>query len=515
MPRRRVVGEGNGARGGEQTGMKKALVLTLDLGTSSVRAMLFDARGRAVPGAEAQTAYAQTTGADGGVETDPEMLLTLTVGAVRKLVKAADAPTLARIAGVGVSCFWHSLVGVGADGRAVTPLLSWADARAQVQATRLQKTLDESEYHKRTGCVLHPSYWPAKLCWLYETRPQEAAKAAQWMSFGEYLTLRLFGEAKCSLSMASGTGLLDPNTKRWDDKTLAALPVTRDHLVTPDDQAEPQSGVVKEWARGLGPLQSLPWFPAFVDGACSNVGSGATGDDRIAINVGTSGAMRVAVRAAHVDIAPGLFCYRVDGERLLVGGAFANGGNVHAWAGRTLLLGTARAETRTVAALPPDGHGLTVLPLWAGERSPGWHVGARATVTGMNLHTTPQDILRASLEAVAYQFAAVRDTLGASHPSATQIVASGGALVHDTAWTQIMADVFGVPVTTSRVFEASSRGAALLALSALGLIGDLADVPAFLGKTYTPHPASHAVYEKARARHEALYALMLGGNGAK
>ena len=181
---------------------------------------------------------------------------------------------------------------------------------------------------------------------------------------------------------------------------------------------------------------------------------------------------------------------------------------------RRLQLGDPKAAARAAAALPPDSHGLTVLPFWAGERSPGWHVGARAAVTGMNLHTTPADILRASEEAVAYTFAAVRDLLVAQYPSATEIVASGGALTHDPAWAQIMADAFGVPVTTSRVFEASSRGAALLALDSLGLISDLGDVPTYLGKTYTPDPTHHEIYTKARARQEALYAQMLGGTKA-
>ena len=489
--------------------MKKALILTLDMGTSSVRAMLFDTHGRALPGAEAQISYTQTTTGDGGVETEAEALLGRTVQCIRQLLKASDKETSGRIAGVGISCFWHSLVGVGPDGRAVTPLFSWADTRSQTQAEKLQTELDEHAYHARTGCVLHTSYWPAKLRWLQETHGELFSQVKQWMSFGEYAAHRLFGETKCSLSMASGTGLFDPNAKAWDDKTLRDLPITLDQLSPLAAQGESQSGVTSEWAQSLGVLKDLPWFPAWGDGACSNVGSGATDASRIALNVGTSAAMRVAVQADHVDIPDGLFCYRVDEERFLIGGAFANGGNVYAWAQKTLQIGDRKAAARAVAALTPDGHGLAVLPFWAGERSPGWHVGAHAAITGMNLHTTPPDILRASLEAVAYGFAAVRDRLITQYPAAAEIVASGGALVHDPTWTQMMTDTFGVPVKTSRVFEASSRGAALLASHSLGLLRDLGDVPAYLGRTYTPDPTHYAIYAKARARQEALYRQML------
>ncbi len=309
--------------------------------------------------------------------------------------------------------------------------------------------------------------------------------------------------------MASGTGLFDQNAANWDSKVLSTLGLTPAQMNPLADRNEPQTGLTDDWAKRLAPLRDLPWFPAVGDGACSNIGSGATGATRIAINVGTSGAMRVAVKAERIDIPNGLFCYRVDKERFLIGGAFANGGNVYAWESETLQLGKREAMSRRLGTMPPDGHGLTVLPFWAGERSPGWHVGARATVTGMNLHTTPLDILRASLEAIAYRFAKVHDLLIQQYPQAQEIVASGGGLVHDPAWIQIMADVFGVPVTASKVFEASSRGAALLALNSLGLLPDLSAVPTYLGKTYAPNSDNHAVYKKARARHEELYAKML------
>ena len=489
--------------------MKKALILTLDMGTSSVRAMLFDTRGRVLPDAEVQIAYSQTTTADGGVQTDAEALLALTVNCLKQLLRKTDKETRGRVAGVGVSCFWHSLVGVGEDGRAVTPLFSWADSRATAQAEKLQSEMDAAAYHARTGCVLHPCYWPAKMLWLQEMEPKQFSRAAHWMSFGEYLQFRLFNSTTCSLSMASGTGLLNQNTKEWDPQTLTELPIALRQLNTLDDQAVPVTGLTAEWTGTLNALKDLPWFPASGDGACSNVGSGAVDAGRIAINVGTSGAMRVAVKADTLDIPDKLFCYRVDDERFLVGGAFANGGNVYAWAEKTLQLGDRRAAGKAAAALLPDGHGLTVLPFWAGERSPGWHAGARAAIMGMNLHTTPAEILRASLEAVAFQFADVYDILIAQFPSAAQIVASGGALTGDPAWAQMMADAIGTPVTASRVGEATSRGAGLLALKSLGHIRDLSEVPAFLWKTYTPDPKTHEIYQKARARQAALYAEVL------
>jgi gluconokinase len=416
----------------------------------------------------------------------------------------------ARIAGVGISCFWHSLVGVGENGRAVTPLYSWADTRSQEYAVELAKKLDPGEYHRRTGCFLHSSYWPAKLTWLAETAAGEFQRATHWMSFGEYVALRLFGKAICSVSTASGTGLFDPNLLRWDKSTLEALPLSTDQLNPISEHNGYQQGLAQEWAPALAAVRDVPWFPALGDGACSNVGSGAWSENRIAVNVGTSGAMRIVVGGERADIKPGLFCYRADETRFVIGGALTGGGNIYAWLHDTLKLDSRQTAARKLSVMPPDSHGLTVLPFWAGERSPGWRLGARATITGLNLHTTALDILRASLEAVAYTFADILDRLRASYPNASEIIASGGAVLHSPAWVQIMADVFGCTVSISDVPEASSRGAALFALERLGLIESLSSAPLYTGRVYRPSPERGPAYGRARARYADLYRTLLG-----
>lgn len=488
--------------------MTDPLVLALDMGTSSVRAMLFDHRGRAVPEREAQLGYAYSMTADGGVETDADILVARTVECVRQTLALCPKKEKRRIIGVGVSCFWHSIVGVGKDNRAVTPLYSWADTRSARYVPELAKLVNGPKYHSVTGAELHPCFWPSKLLWLQAERRQQFDLAAKWMSFGEYLELKLFGFARCSVSMASGTGLFHQNKCDWDNSLFSVLPIRREQLNIVVDRQEPLSGMSAPFAGALPELADVPWFPALGDGACSNVGCGAVGETRLAINIGTSGAIRVMVPAATMDIRAGLFCYRMDRNNFVSGGAFANGGNVYAWEHASLLLQGRKAASRRVSTMPPDSHGLTILPFFAGERTPGWNLNARATVTGINLHTTPFDIVRASLEAVAYSIDGTRQLLHQNFPHIKEVVASGGALVHDPMWVQIMADVFNQPVITSKVFEASSRGAALLALQSLGLITNLAEMPSYLGKTYTPDPARAEIYRRGKARYDALYSVM-------
>ncbi|MEI7770310.1 MAG: FGGY-family carbohydrate kinase, partial [Chloroflexales bacterium] len=219
-----------------------------------------------------------------------------------------------------------------------------------------------------------------------------------------------------------------------------------------------------------------------------------------------------ALRTVQPDpeaVPPGLWCYRVNRDHALVGGATSEGGNVYAWLRQTLRLGEPVAVEAALAALPPDNHGLTVLPFIAGERSPGWAGDVPASIHGLTMATTPLAILRASLEAVAYRFALIARRLPPCS-SDVRVIASGGALLSSPAWMQIFADVLGRPVVASGEAEATSRGAALLALRTLGVQPSLDAAPAAGGPAYEPDVARHAVYQGAIARQAWLYERLVG-----
>src|SRR5262249_19255407 len=153
-----------------------------------------------------------------------------------------------------------------------------------------------------------------------------------------------------------------------------------------------------------------------------------------------------------------------------VGGALNDGGNLFEWLKSTLRLPPLRAVDDEVAALQPDAHGLTVLPFWGGERSTGWANDARGSIVGLRFHTTPVEILRACMEAIALRLGEIDQLLLQVHPGGREVVATGGALLRSPAWMQMLADVLGRPVSASLEPEASSRGASLLALETLGLL---------------------------------------------
>ena len=476
-----------------------SLVVALDIGTSSVRALAFDNAGRKV-GAEAQIPYVQTTLPDGGVEIGADFLLDLLGRCLDQLL-----PTLTEEIGiVAISCFWHSLMAVDEANAPQTAVISWADNRAAAWIGALRRVLDEDACHARLGCVFHTSYWPAKLLWLRDERPELFQKPLRWMGFGEYLGLKWCGEARVSLAMASGTGLFDQNKCEWDDAMVAHLPISCDQL--PPFSAE-LPALKSELARRWPQLAKSRWFSALGDGACSNIGSGCADATRIGLNAGTSGALRVVLRDWNGAPPRGLWRYRVDETRSLVGGALSNAGNVLDWTRHTFRLPDDWQSQ--IAALKPDAHGLTILPFLAGERAPLWNGQARFALEGANWETQPLAIMRAVLEGAALRFAAVGSLLLQLAPQ-SEIVFSGGVLEGIPAWQTILCDALGAPLTGSREFEASARGAALLALERCGVISDVAQVPFERGAHLEPNEDNHQIYRRALERQNALYGKIYG-----
>jgi gluconokinase len=471
------------------------LILTVDIGSSSVRVLLYDRLGRQVAGIGAQARYEILATMNGAAEVDPDWLL----------VQAGAAA--GQIGGVAVDSFVTSLLAVDGAGQPLTPVITYADTRAGDAAAQLRRELDESAVQQRTGCLLRAGYWPARLAWLRRTAPHLWRPAHRWITFGEYLELKFFGRCRAGYSAASWSGLLDRQQLRWDQPLLTHLGLAESQLSPLVDCDEPLRRPVDAYANRWPALAGVPWFPALGDGAAANLGSGCTHPGRLALTLGTTGALRMmAPTVEHVP--PGLWCYRVDRRQQLLGGATSEGGNVYAWAAGALRLAGVADVEAALAAIPPDSHGLTILPFFAGERSPDWGNHSTATIHGLTLATTPLAILRAGLEAVALRFAVIAQRVAGQGAAGSQLIASGSALTQSPVWAQIFADVLGRPLLLSAEAEATSRGSALLALRSLGLIQSLAELPAADGRRFEPDPDRHDIYRAAIARQQTLYARL-------
>jgi len=304
--------------------------------------------------------------------------------------------------------------------------------------------------------------------------------------------------------MASGTGLFNHATNDWDDETLEAIGISRPQLspvvdFEPLDFSRPSPLVPR-------PLLSSLWFPALGDGACSNIGCGAVEPETAALMVGTSSVMRVMTTEEDVKPPFGLWHYRADREHHLVGGAQSNGGVVFQWLTETLKLPDDWEER--IAAMEPDEHGLTILPFLLGERAPEWDASVPSAVIGIRLHHTSLHLMRAFMEAVALRMALIHRLVKQAVPSVNRIIATGGALVRSRVWAQMFADALGQPITLCLEPEASARGAAIMALRAMGIWRTFSDYPPKFGATFEPNDEHHKQFLFALKRQRKLYDLV-------
>ena len=482
--------------------MAEPLILALDIGTSSSRAAFFDITAHRAAPTVTQHDYPLLTSADGMSEIEPGALF----GAVRSCItetlhrRRADAALRARpIAGIGVSCFPHSMVGCVEKGEAVTRIITWADSRCRDAAEVLRKRFDERKIHAHTGCMLRSQFWPAKMAWLQRVEARLFARVRQWMSPAEWLQLRLAGDARCSISMASGTGLFDPAAMKWDAGMLKSAEISPEYLRPPGDEP---TVVVGALAQEFPELRGVPWYPGIGSGVAGSLGCGATRPGLAAIHLGTSAAIRVTREGA--PVAPfGMCCFRVDARRHLVDGTVSNAGNLRAWCLRELRLNDGPELEAALAARPGPQQGLVVLPSWNGERAPTWNEDAVGTIHGIRQSTTALDILQAITEASYHRIERAIEVLCEGGHGVPKLIVSGG-IAKSASGIERLANVLGRPVYVNGEPDVAMRGAAVFALEKLGY-----PIAAFKPiNLVKPRKAAAHEYADARERQRRIEELL-------
>ncbi|MBK8022070.1 MAG: carbohydrate kinase [Chloroflexi bacterium] len=481
-------------------------LLVLDIGSSSVRTSLFDGQAEPIFGASISREHSLDYSIPGAAVCDARTLRGLIETCIDDLL---THPRAKYITAVCAAAFADSLVGLDERGTPLTPVYTYADVRASSAIPDLRARLDPAAVHQRTGCVLHPSHRPAKLAWLRQTEPELFGQVQEWVDFPAYLYRAWLGDARSTFSISAWSGLLDRQHLVWDKPLLDAVGVGLDQLPLLIDFDEPLVGLRDAYRMRWSKLAEVPFYPAVGDGAAANVGAGAVGPDRVALTVGTTAALRRVLTDESSALPAGLFGYRVSSKHHLIGGATTEGGNIYAWARSVLNVPDPVEDALLVR--PPDAHGLTFLPLLAGERSPGYALDATGSIVGLRMDTTPIDILQAAMEGVALRLSQIYDLLAA--PEEARIFAGGGVVRASRAWTQMIADALNRPLHIIDSDEVTARGAAVLAMVALtgkSLVeAATSSYPATIRAVVEPNPEAASILHAARERMSRLYAFRL------
>jgi gluconokinase len=485
-------------------------ILTLDIGTSSVRAMLYEPDATPVFGASVSRDHALEHPEPGAAVVDARTLRGLVETCIDDLL---THPRARQIAAVACAAFADTLVGLDERGTPVTPVYTYADSRAAGAIARLSERFDAAALHQRTGCVLHPAHRLAKLAWLHDAHPDLFAAASEWVDFPTYLYRAWFGLARTSLSLGSWSGMIDRTRRDWGGDIAEAIGVPRDALPAIADYREAFQGLSSPYKMRWGALADTPFLLPVGDGAAANIGVGAVDASVAALTVGTTAALRVIITAdAPPALPPGIFGYRVDATHHLIGAATTEGGSIYTWAQEALRLSPDIEEALLLR--DPDSHGLTVLPFLSGERSPGYAAHATGAIIGLRLETTPLDIAHALMESVALRLALIVEHLRL--PQQVAIAAGGGVIRASRAWTQMIADAMNRPLFVIDSDEVTARGAAILALAALNAqpIDTVRDAyPPSVRMRIDPTTEGVDALQHARARQTDLYTRLIAQGG--
>ncbi|HET8601412.1 MAG TPA: gluconokinase [Segeticoccus sp.] len=446
------------------------VVLGIDVGTTAVKVVAFG-----VGTGEQRSAareYPLLQPAPGWQVQDPDTVVSALEGALAECVSAVAGR---RVLGVSLSTAMHGLIGLDAAKRPLTPLVTWADSRSEQEAATLRDSGEAEVLRRHTGTPVHPMSPLTKLMWFARHEPRLCAAVHHWVGLKDYVLWSLTGVLATELSSASGTGLLDLDAGDWSPFAADLAGVELGQLPTVLDTTAALS-LRRGVAAAVGLPAGLPVVTGAADGPLGNLGTGAIDPGTIGISVGTSGAARMVVPRPQLDTAGRLFCYALTTDAWVTGGAVSNGGVVLRWAGQVFGRGegTVLSDEDLLAGaaeVPAGSEGLVMLPYLLAERAPLWDPQLPGAFLGVRHHHGAAHFVRAAVEGVALQLAAIVDELAGLHP--VRDVRVTGGVFRAALWRQVLAAAVGRPLHVAGGAWDTARGAAVLGLVGLGRAGDL------------------------------------------
>jgi len=487
------------------------LILTLDLGTSALKATLFGLDGAVLArgGGAVPTLHPR----DGWAEQDPEDWWAAARSAVAALdiAGAVGRGAGGRIRAIGLTSQREGVVPVARDGHPLARCIIWMDRRAQAEAEELGRQFPD--LHQRTGMIADATFTAGKLLWLRRHEPDVLRRAAWLLQPRDYLYLRLAATVLTDPSLASRTMFYDLRRRRWAEDVLEAVGVRTEQLPPVHPSLWAPGRLTREAAADLGLTEGVPVVAGGGDRPCEVLGAGATErrameSSGTATNLSLPGPLPEPVPegiliSAHV--VPGQFLWEQG---------MAPSGAILSWLGGILGVSTRTASegetdlTARGAASPPGARGLLFLPHPNGARAPWWNPRARAAWSGLSLDHTPDDLVRSVLEAIAFEGRGALEALARHGRAVDEVVLVGGS-GRSKVWAGIKANIWNRPVILPRQADAASLGAMILAGAAVGAL--TLDDAARLNPPSArldPDPAVAVRYEEIYARYRDLYARL-------
>lgn len=482
-------------------------VIGIDLGTGSTKALAVARSGMVLE--SAQVAYPTLCPEPGHQEQVPELIWQAFV----KCLSRITGNMKQRPSALCLSSTMHSVIPLDAKGRPLMNMMIWADNRSASIATRIYRSSAAEMLYEQTGTPIHAMAPLCKIRWLKENKAELFQETAKFVSIKEYVWFKLFGAYEVDYSIASATGLFDIEALTWNSNALDTAGIRPDQLSSPVNSNHMRTCTDTSHCAQLGIDDTTPVFIGASDGCLANIGSFAMSDGVMALTIGSSGAARVTRKAPVQNFRDMSFNYCLDDMYFVCGGATNNGGLALKWYAEKVIgrsLTSAHDYTllfNDLAETEPGADGIIFLPYLMGERSPVWNSDARGVFFGMRGAHGKAHLTRAVIEGISMALYDIAHGMMENGLSFEQVHVSGG-FVHSEEWLQILANVFGKKICLINSADASSIGAAFLALKHLGMIESYEVLKPKLVREFLPQQKYVPVYNRMFAKYRALYASL-------
>ena len=486
-----------------------ACLLGIDLGTSSVKAVLVDDRGRLLKTGSRE--YAIHSPRPGRAEQSTEEWWKSTVCAVREAVEGREASVQA----VGLSGQMHGTVLVDGKHNPIGPAIIWADQRSIEEVDEFTSLAGKDLLAGAAGTAPAAGFMGPTLLWIKRFTPDILDRSMNCLLPKDFLRLRFTGECATESSDASSTALFDITKRTWSSEIIGrvGLPET---LFPPVLEPEQIGGQLRgEAANELGLPAGIPVSAGCADQAAQAGGNGLIEPGKGSVTVGSGGQIFIPVErpVKNEKLNLHVFCHAPT-NRWYVMGAMLTAGLSLRWFRDLLGLSGEENAYEKLSSLAggvaAGSEGILFLPYLAGERSPLMDPLARGSFVGLTLRHGQGHVSRAIMEGVAYALRQVLETISELTVPVGNLLAAGNGL-ESPVWRQIMADVLNRPLSLSREGEQAGRGAAMIAGIGAGIYHDYSELEGIVAdrrEVTDPTPAHRELYNKQYGRFCRLYPLL-------
>ncbi|WP_067925043.1 xylulokinase [Alicyclobacillus shizuokensis] len=477
-------------------------VLTIDLGTSACKAMLFGAG--LDPLYEVTVPYPRQVTPDGEACQSPDDWIRTLQQAVSRLLGEAPPAAVRMIA---LTSQRETVVPVGEDMRPLAPALLWLDGRGTAEADALQDAF-QGRVREWTGLAPGAAYSAGKILWLRRRCPDVFSKARWYMQPKDYILYWLSGEVATDWTLAARTLLFDIHRLAWRPELLEACEVGLHQLPPVHSPQETVGRLSRAAAEQLGLSPGIPVLIGGGDRPCEVLGSGVRPRE-IMESSGTTSNMSCEVERIVQEECLSCTPHVLDGRWILEQGISASGA-VLEWL--TGLLGASTPDVQhlecVLQSVRPGSAGVLMLPWFMGRKGSSVTAGATGVIGGLTLGHQPEHLVRAALESIGYELRAVLERMR-QYVEPVQAVRVVGGMAGNQAWNRMKASFYGVPVHQPRIRHAAAYGAFLLAARALGWVTEeeMRCVNP-VQEEYVPDSREQEVYRAGFAAYQAFAAGM-------